>query len=148
MNKVEWHGEMVKAKVARAVLGRLVAAADLVETEAIRMMTDDPKTGRMYYRPARVGGGRYQASAPDAGESPAVRTGDLVASMDHTDPEIFGDSVAVISVGSDLEYAWYLEVGANRAGTEWNLAPRPFLRPALDSNHKAIPELFVNLPLG
>ncbi len=146
MNKVEWHGEMVKEQVTTAVLGRLLVAADLVETEAIRMMEMDPKTGRMYYRPARVGGGLYQAS--DGGESPAVRTGDLVASMDHTEPEVDVDAIASISIGSDLDYALYLEIGADRSDSKWHLAPRPFLRPSLDSNSKDIRKLFDTLPLG
>lgn len=69
-------------------------------------------------------GGRttpHKASAP--GDPPASDTGSLLGSISHK-MEV-GDTVYA-TVGSPLKYAIWLELGTRY------MAPRPFLRPALD----------------
>lgn len=69
-------------------------------------------------------GGRaapHTASAP--GEPPASDTGFLMSSIRHV---IAVDETVYASIGSDLEYALYLELGTRY------MEPRPFMRPALD----------------
>lgn len=69
-------------------------------------------------------GGRtteHQASAP--GEPPASDYGFLLGSIRHVMK--VGDTVYA-QIGSDLDYALWLELGTRF------MAPRPFMRPALD----------------
>lgn len=76
------------------------------------------KEGRL-----RIGGRRvpHQASAP--GQPPASDTGRLMASIHH---QMVGAGQSVqAQIGSDVQYALYLELGTRY------MAPRPFLRPAL-----------------
>lgn len=69
-------------------------------------------------------GGRasgHFASAP--GEPPASDTGRLLSSIHH---KILVENTVFARIGSDVQYAIYLELGTR------HMAPRPFLRPALD----------------
>lgn len=87
--------------------------AEMVREEALRSITQDPKTGRKYP------GLPNRSSAP--GESPASQLGRLVASIEtRPDP---ANVRAVVNAGT--AYARILEMGTGR------MAPRPFLRPAL-----------------
>jgi len=78
-------------------------------------------------------GKEHKASAP--GEPPAVDTGRLRSSITHavetTDNEVIG------YVGSNVEYAKWLELGTER------VAERPFLRPALFNNQAEIAKKFI-----
>jgi HK97 gp10 family phage protein len=78
------------------------------------------KNGRLYVFGRRV---PHQASAP--GMPPATDTGRLLGSIHHT----VGDDAdgQYAHIGSDVEYALYLELGTRY------MAPRPFMRPALDA---------------
>ena len=67
-------------------------------------------------------------SAP--GEPPAVVTGTLRASITHRLEEEDGDTVGY--VGTNVEYAPYLEFGTSR------MAARPFMFPALETNRTNI----------
>jgi phage gpG-like protein len=75
-----------------------------------------PKGGRLYMR---SGGKSHQASAP--GEAPAIDYGHLVNSIQ---VEITGPLTAI--VGSNAEYAPYLEFGTSR------MAARPAWIPAAE----------------
>lgn len=79
-----------------------------------------PGTGRIYIRGGKV----HRASAP--GEPPAVDTGRLRSSITH-EVKIQGNEVSGL-VGTNVEYAKYLELGTNK------MAARPFLRPAVFNN--------------
>lgn len=60
-----------------------------------------------------------------------VKTGTLKRSITHK----FIDKITAI-VGSNMEYAPYIELGTSK------MAPRSFLRPALAKNRKTIEKLF------
>lgn len=64
----------------------------------------------------------HRASAP--GEPPASDTGRLLSSIGH---RIRVEDTLVAQVFADARYATYLELGTSK------MAPRPFLRPALDA---------------
>lgn len=80
------------------------------------------RRGAKLYRWERASA--HEASAP--GEPPAGDTGMLLVSLHHTSPQDDGISL-VCRVGSDLDYAAYLELGTRY------MAPRPFLRPSLSA---------------
>lgn len=93
-------------------------AANYVQNEAKLSIQNGPKTGVVYtaYNPRRV----HQASA--AGEAPASDTGNLVNNIAiDMDADRLGASVE-----SNAEYSAYLEFGTSE------MAPRPFLQPALE----------------
>jgi phage gpG-like protein len=71
------------------------------------------------------GGIEHQASAP--GEAPAIDTGNLVNSIQ---VEMTGPAAAVVF--TNVEYAPYLEFGTIE------IAPRPFLQPAVDAITEAV----------
>jgi HK97 gp10 family phage protein len=116
MAKVVWHGNTVMAEIATKSDTIINAAALEVRTEAQNSMRP-PKSGRIYRVPgfSRT----YQASAP--GEAPAIRTGNLRSSIL---VEFVGPCYR--RVGTNVEYAKYLEFGTRR------ISARPFLRPALE----------------
>lgn len=101
----------------------VVAATEMVATEAVSLIRDTPKTGRIYRRR----GVEHQASAP--GEPPASDTGRLVGSirMDFTRIE---ELTGVVNARAG--YAAHLEYGTSR------MAPRPFMRPALANKKEAV----------
>jgi HK97 gp10 family phage protein len=107
----------------------IIAGTESIREESISLILDTPKTGRLYSRRGHV----HQASAP--GEAPASDTGDLVGSIttayDHA--QLRGRVLA------RSQHANYLEFGTQ------NMAPRPFLRPALSNKLPEIHDGFQNL---
>ena len=103
-----------KVAMAEAVL--------TVRTEAITSMR--PGTGRIYRRKTII----HRASAP--GMPPAVDTGRLRASI-YGKVKMLGSEV-VGAIGTNVEYAPHLEFGTAR------MAPRPFLRRAIEKKKKEI----------
>lgn len=96
---------------AIATLERAVAVkAQELRTEVVEQLTQ-PGRGQRY--------GRHIASAP--GDSPAVDGGRLWQSIVALKVDQFR-----WRVGTNVEYALYLEFGTRR------MAPRPFLRPAAE----------------
>ena len=61
----------------------------------------------------------FSENVSSAGEPPSKQTGKLSDSLNY---EVEGD---IVGVGADVDYALALEMGTA------NMAPRPFLRPAL-----------------
>lgn len=104
---------------------------DLVK-EARRSIIKGPKTGRLYRIPGRRR--RHRASAP--GEPPANLSGALQKSIDYQirgwDRMEFGSRPQMVNgqtrLSNTANYARAQELG-NPKG---NLAPRPFLAPAVD----------------
>lgn len=142
MSNVELHQDAIHALFADPagpVAQIIEKRAYLVEAAAKELLLI-PGSGRMYLpgvltfrRGGKIysnysTGGRakaHRASAP--GEPPASDTGFLLGSIHHK-MEV-GETVYA-TIGSDLEYATYLELGTRY------MAPRPFLRPALDIGTK------------
>jgi phage gpG-like protein len=110
----------------RPRMGNAVLAGVLILEGAVKEELSRPGTGRVYER----GETTHQASAP--GQPPAVDTGRLRNSITHAGPTWQGDSVEA-EVGTNVEYAAVLEYGGTTGkGGRVRLAPRPFMRPALE----------------
>jgi HK97 gp10 family phage protein len=106
------------------------AGTVMVANDAKRAVAQGPKTGRVYNRH----GVEHQASAP--GEPPATDTGRLIGSIvTDVEPNGPGNTGPVGAVEARVEYAAWLEFGTRR------IAPRPFLRPALERNMPRIREM-------
>ncbi len=134
-----WYGDDVLRRFqAAAVLG-ITKGIGIVETEAVRLITDGPKTGAIYTTffftlgsgPSRITipyGSRpaHQASAP--GEAPASDTGYLVNNR-----SINIDTASIrATLSFHAAYAVFLEYGTDR------MEPRPFARPALMNTWNAV----------
>lgn len=97
-------------KLPKAV-GRIVwrTANELRTSAMVRM--EGPKGGRLYRS--------HRASAP--GEAPAIDTGNLRGSIAAM---MVNQTLAIVAVNT--EYGIYLEYGTRK------MAPRPYIRPAVD----------------
>lgn len=105
-------GPQVEAALRKLV----VATAAKVQGDAIRSIQRGPKSGRVYMH----GKVAHRASAP--GQPPATDTGNLATSIHRVNDGIQA------AVGTGLEYGKHLEFGTK------NIAARPWLFPALESN--------------
>lgn len=117
------------AGASGAVMVALEESAQIVSAEAVRLVLDGPKSGIVYekYNPRRS----HQASAP--GEAPANDLGHLAGSILIDRAEL---PRARITIAALAKYAPFLEFGTSR------LAPRPFLRPALQRSRAAVLRCF------
>lgn len=115
MAKFKWHRSKLLDKVRSNVEKAVIQSIEGVREEAISLILDTQKTGRIYRRRSI----EHQASAP--GEAPASDTGRLVNSIrvEYDLPNLTGRIVVGAAYGMFLEY-----------GTQ-TIEPRPFLRPAL-----------------
>ena len=104
------------AAMDKRLLQAAVEIAVKVQRTAVASIQRGPKTGRIY--------GKHQASAP--GEAPATDTGALASSVQRVD-----DKKTTAAVGTGLGYGRDLEFGTK------NMAARPWLFPALESERKA-----------
>ena len=102
----------------------ITRATRLVNNRAIESILRDPKTGAVY--------GKHQASA--AGEAPASDTGFLAGSISYQVDRSSNEVVGTVKVSAP--YAAPLEFGTR------NIAPRPFLQPALEQNRPRIRKMF------
>ncbi|MDO8614622.1 MAG: hypothetical protein Q7T33_02660 [Dehalococcoidia bacterium] len=118
-----WNNAAVVARVRQALMRGIVVATEGVRNEAVSLVLDTKKTGRIYRRR----GVEHQASAP--GEPPASDTGTLVSRI-RTDYSRLGELVGVVRAST--AYAAALEYGTPR------MEPRPFMRPALANRRKQI----------
>jgi len=119
---VRWQGAAVTTRIKRAAMQGIVGATEAVREEAISLILDTPKTGRIYRRRTVT----HQASAP--GEAPASDTGQLVNSI----KTIYNKTELSGIVRASTKYAAFLEFGTVR------MAERPFLRPALASQKNEV----------
>lgn len=119
---VSFDSGAILAAVRQAAMRGVVRGTESVRNEAITLILNSPKTGRVYRRR----GVEHQASAP--GEPPASDTGRLVGSIrtSYSESELAG------TVTASTDYAAHLEYGTQR------MEPRPFMRPALASRRDAI----------
>jgi HK97 gp10 family phage protein len=100
----------------------LLAGALKIESDAKLLIQHSSPTGVTY----RHGNVLHIASSP--GEAPSTDTGRLVSSIQHWTSS---DGLS-IAVGSQVDYATYLEFGTRY------MQPRPFLGPAIDMNRAEI----------
>lgn len=119
---VQLNTQSILARARAGAARGLVRATEGVRNEAISLILDTPKTGRIYRRRSV----EHQASAP--GESPASDTGRLVNSI-RTGYDM---NALVGTVTASTAYAAALEYGTAR------MAARPYLRPALARRRDAI----------
>jgi len=115
---------------ADAALSQIVmATAQNVRANAIRSIQGGPKNGKKYekYAPRRT----HRASSP--GQAPATDTGRLASS-------IMADITGLTAeVSANVQYAAPLEFGTV------NMAARPFLQPALESEREKFNRRLANL---
>lgn len=135
---VEWNDAAYLAAARQGAVRGVMMAGELVHSEAVRLITSGPKTGRIYRRR----GVFHQASAP--GQSPASDSGRLAQSGNtQLNPAMISSTIFFSTVyARPLErgsaYSIRSSLGASSPdgaaqrefGTQ-SLAPRPFLRPAL-----------------
>jgi HK97 gp10 family phage protein len=119
---VKWYGAENMAAVKAAAFKGVVKGTELVRTEAIHLVLDTPKSGRVYHSGAIT----HQASAP--GEPPATDTGNFVNQI--TTEFSMSDVSGVVNFGA--KYSAWLEYGTIK------MEPRPFARPALANKQSEI----------
>ena len=121
-------GEKLRERYKKAenqVEKALLKGATDIERDA-KISMRGPKSGKFYktYNKKK----KHRASAP--GEAPAVDTGRLRSSIKYS--LVASGKLAEVIIGSDVEYAKYLEMGTSK------MEPRPFLQPALEKNREQI----------
>ena len=99
------------------------AAAAIMQKAQALIMDSSAKSGIMYP------GARNRSSAP--GEAPATQTGALQSSI-KMEPADTGVGYRVFADENIALYAGYLEFGTHDKDGTVRIAPRPFLRPAVD----------------
>lgn len=136
MNKLEWHGDDAKRHVRGLVIKGLYRAAIVVSRRAKELLNvagtarqrgRDDKTGRFKSRLV------YGANPSKPGEPPRKQTGHLLQSVAYDVDE----GALTARVGTNVEYGKHLELG-----TKKGLAPRPWLRRALDESAARINSYF------
>jgi len=105
-----------------AIFGGVILTANEVRNSAIKSIQN--KSGGTQVQRSRQGGGTYTHTASAAGGAPNTDTGKLVASI-AVEPHKSG---VYALVGSNLDYAGWLEFGTTKMGA------RPWLEPALRKN--------------
>lgn len=111
-------------RIKQAAMRAVVRGTESIRNEAISLVQNPPKTGRVYQRR----GVEHQASAP--GEAPASDTGRLVNSITTS----YDTQNLVGTVNAGTKYAAYLEYGTAK------MEPRPFMRPAVANKQQGIQE--------
>lgn len=130
--KVEISGDVAEklktasSRVTDAVDGALLDAAILLEGIIKKKISRGGRSGNPY----SVGGKSAQRSAP--GEPPKSDTGRLVNSIRHT------HSFLTATVGTEVNYAGYLEYGTSK------MAARPYLEPTLEENEDTIEKMIID----
>lgn len=119
---VTFNEEALLRAARDAAMRGVVAGTESVRNEAISLILNSPKTGRIYRRRSV----EHQASAP--GEAPASDTSRLVGSI----RTAYDQSKILGTVIASTDYAEHLEYGKQ------NMEPRPFMRPALANKREEI----------
>ena len=125
---VIWHGKAVKFRIKTGMTRNLTAAAIFV----VRKVKESLSTAGAPIGKRRGAGGKYikmkRAPSPP-GEPPYRVTGTLTRSITH---EVDKDTARV---GTNLKYGKFLETGTSK------MAARPYLRPAVNKNKRAIKKI-------
>lgn len=119
---IDWNDHDIRERARKAAMRGVIRATEAVRNEAISLILNSPKTGRVYRR----GGVEHIASAP--GEPPASDTGRLVNSIEtvYDVLQLSGIVRCTVAYGPFLEY-----------GTQ-KMEPRPFLRPAVANTRREV----------
>lgn len=151
MSKVDWHGEEFTREVEQEVSKRMFRAGVIVLSEAVRSMKR-AKGGRerMHKRlkSGRISKSQFsrwqktRRSAP--GEPPAVQTGRLSRSLSFWSNEGGLERLSPLRwrVGTNVEYAKFLESAKRVFIWKRHLLARPFLKPAMEATKAKIQALF------
>lgn len=123
MPNINWNQAEIMARARRGTMAGLVRFIGAVETRAVELIMQPPKTGKIYKRR----GVSHQASAP--GEAPANWTGRLVNSRRI---DLF-EATLRARLNFSTDYAALLELGTPKGQME----PRPFARRALADTRQA-----------
>ena len=125
---VKFNDAVLKNKVRVAAFKGVVKSTEALREEALRLILDTPKSGRLYRR----GNVIHQASAP--GEAPASDTGTLVNRMEtkFNEDDVSGKLVANTNYAASLEFGTF------------KMEPRPFMRPAVANMRDVILGFFQN----
>ena len=110
-----------------AVNKAVVRTANQVRGEAIKMISREISSGRVYVR------GNVTHTASAEGDAPNTDTGNLVSKIAVENPRR-GTSF----VGTSVEYGKHLEFGTKK------MAARPWLRPAMEKNEAKLTESITN----
>ena len=135
--EIEWYGKQFMVKASRVNRQTLSKAAIMVESYIKHHFTLQG-THRAYKRGRKL----HISSAP--GRPPAIDTGALRSSVTHEvnasglDAKVGSDKDRLKrqTVGTDVDYGYYLEMGTRR------MKPRPWLRPALNACRSKINRMF------
>ena len=117
---VKWNDTNLLKLVGKSIEVKLGAIGALLETDIKRSLSTPGPTKTNPMQPAS-----------GVGESPHRRTGRLRRSITHEVDTVADD---VVRVGTNVEYGFWLEKGTSGFPSRNipPLAPRPFLRPAID----------------
>ncbi len=115
--------------MTKAMRSGVLLTANQIRTDAIKSIQGQ-SFGTYVQRSNQGGGGTYTHIASAPGSAPNTDTGKLVSSiaveMDASEPEGY--------VGSNLDYASYLEFGTKNKKGVAKMLPRPWLLPAANAN--------------
>jgi HK97 gp10 family phage protein len=117
---LEYKLKEASSKLVKNLNKAIKDSAYLIHGTAVKGIQRGQKTGRTYLR----GNVAHTASSP--GEYPASDTGRLASSMR------VNLSALEANIGSDVNYAAYLEDGTKR------IKPRPYLEPSFKANEETI----------
>lgn len=127
--------EKLKKVSSESISRTLKICCEKMRGEILQGMADTPRNNDITYYSGKNGTIEHHPSLP--GNPPAPDTGNLRASIHYTLGETENGCIA--RIGTDVEYGKHLEFGTSR------MAPRPWLKPALDANEDFIKESLLRL---
>lgn len=123
-----------KEKRVQANLPKAIKmSCELVRSTALLDMEKTQRNMSVSYYSGKNRNIEHHPSLP--GNAPAPDTGNLRASVHYTVEESGNEVIG--RVGTDVEYGKHLEFGTSR------MAPRPWLKPALEKNQDKIKKLII-----